>query len=129
MPVATGMGRSSATGRSNWSSCAATSFHWIRSGYPISTRLYDRASLIAMAQDLRAQYAAHMKNLLRPGLQALLITLTYRDGEINPPPFRVFREEVESLYDPWCDVELLQEGETEVKGIMCPQFAYRLRVR
>ena len=57
--------------------------------------VYDRASLIAMAQDLRAQYAAHMKNLLRPGLQALLITLTYRDGEINPPPFRVFREEVE----------------------------------
>ena len=91
--------------------------------------VYDRASLIAMAQDLRAQYAAHMKNLLRPGLQALLITLTYRDGEINPPPFRVFRDEVEALYDPWCDLELLQEGETEVKGIMCPQFAYRLRVR
>ena len=91
--------------------------------------VYDRASLIALPPDLRAQYAAHMKNLLRPGLQALLITLTYQDGQINPPPFRVFREEVEALYDPWCDVELLQESETEVKQVTCPQFAFRLRVR
>ena len=91
--------------------------------------VYDRASLIAMEQDLRAQYTTHMRDLLRPGLQALLITLTYRDGEINPPPFRVFRDEVEALYAHWCDLELLQEGETEVKGIMCPQFAYRLWVK
>ena len=91
--------------------------------------VYDRASLIALPPDLRAQYAARMNALLRPGLQILLITLTYRDGQINPPPFRVFQDEVESLYAPWCDVELLQEGETEVKGILCPQFSYRLRAR
>ena len=91
--------------------------------------VYDRASLIALPPDLRALYAAHMNALLRPGLQVLLIILTYRDGQINPPPFRVFPEEVKSLYDPWCDVELLQEGETEVKQVICPQFAFRLRVR
>lgn len=91
--------------------------------------VYDRASLIALPPDLRAQYAVHMKNLLRPGLQALLITLTYRDGQINPPPFRLFPEEVETLYDPWCEVDLLQESEADVNGVICPQFAFRLQVR
>lgn len=91
--------------------------------------VYDRASLIALPPGQRAQYAAKMRTLLRPGMQALLITLNYRDGQINPPPFRVFGDEVETLYTPWCNVKLLQEGETEVKGHICPQFAYRLQVK
>lgn len=91
--------------------------------------VYDRASLIALPPDQRAQYAAQMRTLLQPGMQVLLITLNYQDGQINPPPFRVFADEVETLYAPWCEAKLLQEGETEVKGIMCPQFAYRLRVK
>ncbi len=91
--------------------------------------VYDRASLIALPHDRRAQYAASMNTLLQPDMQALLITLTYQDGQINPPPFRVFRDEVEALFNPWCEVKLLGESETEVKGHICPQFAYHLRVK
>ena len=91
--------------------------------------VYDRASLIALPPDLRVQYAAGMKTLLQPGTQVLLVTITYPDDRINPPPFRVFRTEVEALYAPWCDVELLAESEEDVKGHVCPQFAHRLRVR
>ena len=91
--------------------------------------VYDRASLIALPPDLRVQYVARMRTLLQPGTQVLLITITYQDGQINPPPFRIFPDEVEALYGPWCDVELLEESEDDVKGHLCPQFAYRLRVR
>ena len=91
--------------------------------------VYERASLIALPPEVRAQYAAKMKTLLQPGTQVLLITLTYADDLMSPPPFRVFPDEVEALYGSWCEVALLEESEDDVKGHICPQFAYRLQVK
>ena len=91
--------------------------------------VYDRAALIALPPPLRAQYAAKMRTLLQPGVEVLLVTISYRDGQINAPPFRVLHAEVEALYAPWCAVELLEESADDVKGQLCPQFAYRLQVR
>ncbi len=90
--------------------------------------VYDRASLIALPSDLRAQYSAKMKTLLQPGVQILLVTITYLDGQINPPPFRVYRDEVETLFTPWCEISLLQESKTQVKDVICPQFTHHLLV-
>ena len=91
--------------------------------------VYDRASLIALPAGMRAEYTGRMRALLRPGVRMLLLTLIYRDGQINAPPFRVFKEEVDALYNPWCEVELLEESETVVKGHTCPQSAFRLQVK
>lgn len=91
--------------------------------------VYDRASLIALPVTTRAEYAAKMNSLLPTGVQILLITLTYQDGQIKAPPFRVFGDEVRTLYQSWCEVKLLGESETIVKGHICPQFAYRLQVK
>ena len=91
--------------------------------------VYDRASLIALPAGVRTEYTDRMRTLLRPGVWMLLITLTYQDGQINPPPFRVYNDEVLTLYQPWCELEVLEQSETVVKGYTCPQSAFRLRVK
>ena len=69
--------------------------------------IYERASLIALPATQRAKYVDKMKSLLQTGVRSLLIT----------------------LYSSWCEVEFLEEAETEVKGHLCPQSAYRLLVK
>lgn len=91
--------------------------------------VFDRASLIALPADMRTRYVDKLKSLLRPAVKTLLITLTYKDGQINPPPYRVLDEEVMTLYRPWSEINFLETADTVVKGHSCPQSAYRLRVK
>jgi thiopurine S-methyltransferase len=58
--------------------------------------VYDRAALIALPEELRARYAAHLPTLLAPKAKLLLVTLDY-DAE-GGPPFRVSPAEVEQRY-------------------------------
>jgi len=58
--------------------------------------VYDRAALIALPADLRAQYAAHLPSLLAPKARELLVTLHY--DAPGGPPFDVSPEEVAQLY-------------------------------
>jgi len=58
--------------------------------------VYDRAALIALPEDLRVRYAAHLPTLLAPKARALLVTLHY-DAE-GGPPFDVSPSEVPRLY-------------------------------
>ena len=92
-----------------------------------ATAVFDRAALIAMPPAMRPRYAGQLQALLPADAPILLITLGYEEGQVNPPPFRVPREEIEALYRPWREVECLGEQETRVKDISCPEFAYRLR--
>jgi thiopurine S-methyltransferase len=57
---------------------------------------YDRAALIALPEELRRRYAAHLPTLLAPKAKLLLITLYY-DAK-GGPPFSVSPEEVHELY-------------------------------
>ena len=57
---------------------------------------YDRAATIALPEELRARYAAHLPTLLAPKAKLLLVTLFY-DAE-GGPPFSVSPEEVRSAY-------------------------------
>jgi len=58
--------------------------------------VYDRAALIALPEDLRARYAAHLPTLLAPKAKLLLVTLDY-DAE-GGPPFSVSPAEVKRRY-------------------------------
>ena len=91
--------------------------------------VFDRASLIALPADMRVQYVHKLKELLQTAVKTLLITLSYQDGQIAPPPHQVYDGEVNALYQPWCEVEFLEESETVVKGHTCPQSTYLLRVK
>ena len=56
--------------------------------------LYDRASLIALPEQIRPQYIRHTKQLLKPDAKMLLVTLEYDQSVADGPPFSVQAEEV-----------------------------------
>ncbi len=62
------------------------------------TDIFDRASLIALPEEMRRQYVSKIIELQGPGTRTLLITLTYPENEMDGPPFSVSEEEVNELY-------------------------------
>ena len=68
---------------------------------------YDRAALIALPADLRANYMAQITRCLPEGCRGLLITLEYMQSERQGPPFAVQEQEVHAGFDAFWQVELL----------------------
>ena len=60
--------------------------------------IYDRAALIAMPRDRRPEYAQHLKSLLVPGGNILIISLEYDPKKMEGPPFAVTESELRSLF-------------------------------
>jgi thiopurine S-methyltransferase len=73
------------------------------------TALYDRAALIALPPAMRERYAAHLQQILAPGVQGLLITLDYDQAQMPGPPFAVGDEEVRRLLGGAWQVQVLEE--------------------
>ena len=59
---------------------------------------YDRASLIAMPPEMRAQYVDKLATLLPTGAIGLLISLEYDPTKMKGPPFSVPDADVQSLF-------------------------------
>lgn len=97
--------------------------------------VYDRASLIALPTEMRARYVEHMRTILPPGIETLLITLSYPVNEMNGPPFAVSDTEVRALYDQAFTVEhlaardvLAESAQLRARGLTAlTEQAYRLR--
>ena len=70
--------------------------------------VYDRASLIALPEEMRGRYADHMMMLTHPRAAMLLITLEYPEDEMEGPPFSVRAAEIRRLYGEKYDIELLE---------------------
>ena len=62
------------------------------------TDIYDRASMIALPEEMRLDYFNKMIELQGQGMRTLLITLTYPQQEMNGPPFSVTENELNELY-------------------------------
>jgi thiopurine S-methyltransferase len=60
--------------------------------------VYDRAALIALPPERRADYVAHLDRLLPGAHRTLLITLEYPQEQMQGPPFSVAEREVHSLF-------------------------------
>ena len=60
--------------------------------------VYDRAALIALPPERRAEYVAHLDRLLPGARRTLLITLEYPQEQMQGPPFSVAEREVHSLF-------------------------------
>ena len=67
------------------------------SGRPFDT-LFDRAALVALPENMRADYVAACEKLLTASPQGLLITMEYEPIAMDGPPFSVPNAEVESLW-------------------------------
>ncbi|CAK2481608.1 Thiopurine S-methyltransferase [Vibrio crassostreae] len=60
--------------------------------------IYDRASLVALPEEMRVQYVERLKQLLKPGGKILLVTLDYDQSEMAGPPFSVPKIEIDQLF-------------------------------
>jgi thiopurine S-methyltransferase len=69
--------------------------------------VYDRAALIALPADMRPRYASHLAGLSGDATTALLVTLEYRQDEMNGPPFSVSDAEVQQLFGARYTIERL----------------------
>ena len=69
--------------------------------------VYDRAALIALPPEMRAAYVDKLRAILPPGVDTLLISLSYPAHEMNGPPFSIPTAEVNALYAGTFEVELL----------------------
>lgn len=72
---------------------------------------YDRAALVALPEQLRQRYAAHMTQITN-GAPQLLITFVYDQSLMPGPPFSVPDEEVQKLYAGQYDLKLLESKDT-----------------
>lgn len=72
---------------------------------------YDRAATHALPLGLRERYAHRLAALTPAGAAGLLVTLDYPQDEKQGPPFSVPPAEVERLYRPAFQVELLEESD------------------
>lgn len=69
------------------------------------TAVYDRAALIALPVDMRAQYVDHLQKILSPAVKILLVTLEF--DEESGPPFSVSANEVEALFGEKFEIKCL----------------------
>lgn len=86
------------------------------------TGLYDRASLIAFPPEVRPRYVAKLGELLQPGVESLLITVSYPQQQMPGPPFAVSEDEVRKLYADKFAVEVLHTQDILAKE---PRFRER----
>jgi thiopurine S-methyltransferase len=82
--------------------------------------VYDRAALVALPQDMRGRYAAHVTDLAGRAPQ-LLLSFAYDQSVMPGPPFSVPDAEVRKLYGGAYDLTVLATAPVPggLKGI-CP---------
>ncbi|MGF1514616.1 MAG: thiopurine S-methyltransferase [Elainellaceae cyanobacterium] len=71
---------------------------------------YDRAALVALPQEIRNRYTAHLTDITNNAPQ-LLITFEYDQSAMAGPPFSIGREEVEQHYSASYDISLLASAD------------------
>ncbi|PCI07904.1 MAG: thiopurine S-methyltransferase [Gammaproteobacteria bacterium] len=71
------------------------------------TDIFDRASLIALPENIRSRYVDKMTELQDSGIRTLLVTLTYDPTEMNGPPFSLLEKDVHDLYSEHFSIEKL----------------------
>ena len=60
--------------------------------------VYDRASLIALDDELRQKYVKHLNDIISLDVRILLLTLNYPQHQRSGPPFAVSKSEVDKLF-------------------------------
>jgi len=72
--------------------------------------VYDRAALVALPQDMRARYTAHLTAITDAAPQ-LLITFAYDQSLMDGPPFSVVEDEVRRHYEGTYVIEQVETRE------------------
>jgi thiopurine S-methyltransferase len=75
--------------------------------------IYDRAALVALPEEIRTRYTAHLMEITHEAPQ-LLVTFEYDQTVMEGPPFSISKEEVNQYYGDRYAVSLLSS--TDVSG-------------
>lgn len=81
---------------------------------------YDRAALVALPEELRRNYAAHLNTHLPQDCSGLLLTLHYPQSEMQGPPFSVPPKQVMQLFDDGFILERIAE-----KDVLGQEWRYK----
>jgi thiopurine S-methyltransferase len=73
--------------------------------------VYDRASLIALPEEMREQYISHLLEIIPGKSKIFLVTLEYPQSEMQGPPFSVDDNEVQSLFANNFDIKLMYSSD------------------
>ena len=84
-------------------------FHLDREDLSNVSLVYDRASLVALPEDMRRQYVELLAKNLPENVSILLVTIEYKQSLMSGPPFSVSSNEIEQLYKPHFLVEIIYE--------------------
>ena len=71
--------------------------------------VYDRASLVALPEQMREQYAKLLVNELPDTVTMLLVTVDFNQSLMSGPPFSITDEEVQALYSDHFDIKILHQ--------------------
>jgi thiopurine S-methyltransferase len=81
-------------------------------------RIWDRAALVALPDEIRGRYVAHLRSLGAPSALVLQNVFEYDQSKMAGPPFSVNDSEVRRHYQ-GAEIELLSEKDVIAKA---PQF-------
>ena len=70
--------------------------------------VFDRASLVAIPEELRPDYVQGLTDLMSPGSRLLLICVDYDPSKMSGPPYSVSQNEVENLFSKKGTLEVLE---------------------
>ncbi|WP_105104236.1 thiopurine S-methyltransferase [Microbulbifer pacificus] len=87
--------------------------------------IYDRAALVALPEQMRVDYAAHLQRLTGCAPQ-LLISFDYDQSQLPGPPFCVNDEEIQRLYRDEYQLQLVDA--VDVRGGLKGRVAAREKV-
>jgi len=81
--------------------------------------VYDRAALVALPEEMRHRYAAHLAGITA-GAPQLLVTFEYDQAAMDGPPFSVTEAEVARCHGALFAIEVLADAEVpgRLKGIV-----------
>ncbi len=78
--------------------------------------VFDRASMVALPQDIRKDYPKQMKNIIGNCQQILLVTMQYPQDKLSGPPFSVTDKEVKNAYQNQFSINLLEENDIRTES-------------
>ena len=70
--------------------------------------IFDRASLVAIPEELRPDYVQGLTDLMISGSRLLLICVDYDPSKMSGPPYSVSQNEVENLFSKKGTLEVLE---------------------
>ncbi|CAM9607408.1 unnamed protein product [Chrysoparadoxa australica] len=84
------------------------------------SRIWDRASLVAVPPEAQEAYVDICDNVLLKGGKILLVTLEYDQSKVNGPPFSINEKQVKALYEPrGYNVQLLEREQLGIAEHFC----------